>query len=132
MIAFQFVSLTTKRGITMTLPPIIMEPDRGSLEDHFAVEADPMSGSMLIGGRVPSTKEMPPNCRDPPPRQARASARSLSFRPRIRNSRMHAQSVHKLNEAGKKAATEMIISRRQSGPLVEARSTTYSKAIVAA
>ena len=39
-----------------TLPPIDMEPDRNVLEDHFPFECslyrDPLSGSVLIGGRV--------------------------------------------------------------------------------
>ena len=37
----------------VTLPPINMEPDKGGvLEDNFPVKGNPLSGSMLVGGRV--------------------------------------------------------------------------------
>ena len=38
----------------ITLPPINMEPNRGSPPKMRMVFQDPLSGSIFIGGRIPS------------------------------------------------------------------------------
>ena len=49
----KYVHFPKDKDSRCTLPPIHMEPDRGVLEDPVPFKATiPLSGSMLIGGRV--------------------------------------------------------------------------------